>query len=75
MVESSIKDGGGLVGTNFWAWGGYGRAQHKNALWVNGDTAYVGDPPQEPQGLNSVFDRDASTLELISKHKEVLKNF
>ena len=72
-VEQSIKNQRALVGTNFWAWGGYGRAQHPNALWQNGDKAYVGDPPQEPQGLNSVFDSDKSTLHIISQHKRALE--
>ena len=38
-----------------------------------GDTSYVGDPPQEPQGRNSVFNTDASTLALIRAHAAALK--
>ena len=35
---------------------------------------FFGDPPQEPQGLNSVFDTDSSTLELIEKHAQKMKS-
>jgi mannan endo-1,4-beta-mannosidase len=38
-----------------------------------GDTFFVGDPPQEPQGANSVFDCDATTLEIIRAHAGALK--
>jgi len=37
------------------------------------DTSYVGDPPQEPQGRNSVFDSDASTIAVIKAHVAALK--
>jgi len=72
-VVDSAKSGGPFAGTNFWAWGGAGRAQHKDYRMLPGDTSYVGDPPQEPQGANSVFDSDASTLELIRAHAATLK--
>ncbi len=67
-IEASVKKGGPLVGSNFWAWGGLGKAQHGNAVWQEGDKTFVGDPPQEPQGLNSVFASDSSTLKLLSEH-------
>lgn len=71
-VEESAARSGPLVGTNFWAWGGEGRAQHPDFAMRPGDTAYVGDPPQEPQGRNSVFDCDASTLALIRTRAKAL---
>ena len=46
----------------FWAWGGEGRA---DALKGSAGS-FLGDPPCEPQGLNSVFDTDASTLAIIA---------
>ena len=55
-----------LSGCNFWGWGGEARPRHEQ--WQVGDP-YTGDPAQEQQGLNSVFDSDATTLELVSKHK------
>lgn len=67
-VDGSIANGGPIAGSNFWAWGGEGRAQHADRRFVRGDTSYVGDPPHEPQGWYSVFDSDASTQALIRKH-------
>ncbi|MCG8369110.1 MAG: hypothetical protein MJA32_01200 [Proteobacteria bacterium] len=71
-VGDSALDGGPLAGTNFWAWGGFGRAAHPDARWRNGDESYVGDPPQEPQGLNSVFSSDTSTLSVLCEHAATL---
>jgi mannan endo-1,4-beta-mannosidase len=71
-VENSARQGGPFVGTNFWAWGGEGRAQHDDFLMKPGDTAFVGDPPQEPQGRNSVFDSDASTCAVVKAHADAL---
>jgi mannan endo-1,4-beta-mannosidase len=72
-VEDSAKKHGAFAGTNFWAWGGEGRAAHPDYMMKPGDTAYVGDPPQEPQGRNSVFDSDASTIAVIKAHVAALK--
>jgi mannan endo-1,4-beta-mannosidase len=72
-VEDSAKSGGPFAGTNFWAWGGEGRAQHPDFAMRVGDTSYVGDPPQEPQGRNSVFNTDTSTLDLIRRHAAQLR--
>ncbi len=71
-VEESRAAGGPFAGTNFWTWGGAGRAQHDDYAWQTGDTSYTGDPPQEPQGLNSVFDSDESTLAIIRAHAAAL---
>jgi mannan endo-1,4-beta-mannosidase len=72
QVEDSVDAGGPFMGTNLWAWGGYGRAQHEDFAWRRGDTSFTGDPPQEPQGRNSVFASDVSTLALIKAHAEEL---
>ena len=53
-----------IAGCNFWGWGGYGEPLHVN--WEKWDD-YTGDPAQEQQGLNSVFAKDKSTLDIISK--------
>ncbi|MBK7028127.1 MAG: cellulase family glycosylhydrolase [Bacteroidales bacterium] len=62
-----------LAGCNFWGMGGEGRPS--NLYWKPADD-YVGDPPNEEQGLNSVFDTD-SRIQLINvfnkKLSEVLK--
>jgi mannan endo-1,4-beta-mannosidase len=76
MVYDAVEAGanGPLAGSNFWAWGGSGRALHPDFMMKPGDTSYVGDPPQEPQGRNSVFDSDASTLAIIRAHAAALKS-
>ena len=71
-IEESSKASGPLVGSNIWAWGGFGEAKHKDYIWRKGDASFVGDPPQEPQGLNSVFARDASTIKTMSDHADRL---
>ena len=60
----SAKEKSVFAGCNFWAWGGFGRPAHLN--WQPWDD-YVGDPSQEEQGLNSVFDTD-STIGIIKKY-------
>ncbi len=55
---------GALAGCNIWAWAGRGRAAEGRIHWLPGDD-YLGDPPQEEQGLNSVFDTD-STVTIIA---------
>ena len=71
-VLASIREGGPLVGSNFWAWNGEGRAAHPDHRFRPGDTSYVGDPPHEPQGWYGVFDSDASTRALIRAHAAAL---
>ncbi len=60
----SKAENGAIAGVNFWGWGGKGRAN--SHTWKPGN-GYLCDPPHEPQGWYSVFDTDASTLELITK--------
>jgi mannan endo-1,4-beta-mannosidase len=69
QVLTASKTKGFLAGCNFWAWGGFGRPSHE--YWKPWDD-YVGDPSQEEQGLNSVFDVD-STIELINKFTNKLE--
>ena len=71
-VELDVAGTGPLAGTNVWSWGGFGRAQHEDGEWRSGDTSFTGDPPQEPQGLNSIFDTDISTLRIIRSHADSL---
>jgi mannan endo-1,4-beta-mannosidase len=72
MVYDSARAGSPLAGTNFWAWGGEGKAQHPDYLWRPGD-GFTGDPPQEPQGFNSVFLADTATLRIIREHADTMK--
>jgi mannan endo-1,4-beta-mannosidase len=65
LLESHQR-GGEIAGINFWAWGGEGRALHDDYRMKPKETAYVGDPPHEPQGWYSVFNTDAATKTLFS---------
>ena len=70
MLSKQDVVGGKVVGCCFWAWGGYAQPQHTR--WERWDD-YVGDPAQEEQGLNAVFAADTSTLNVIRKASETLK--
>lgn len=63
---NSALAGGPYAGCNFWAWGGEGRPVNANFVYKYGDP-FMGDPPQEGQGLNSVYNTDSSTLKIISQ--------
>ncbi|UIP06066.1 mannanase [Erythrobacter sp. SDW2] len=67
-VEDSWRDDGPLQGSNFWAWNGEARARHADFRYRDGDRAYMGDPPHEPQGWYGNFDSDKAMLELASAH-------
>ncbi|MFV0387706.1 MAG: beta-mannosidase [Pyrinomonadaceae bacterium] len=56
--------GKGVEGANFWAFGGTARPISRQVFWKKGDD-YMGDPPMEEQGLNTVFDSDESTWRVI----------
>ncbi len=73
-VENAIKTDTPVAGSNFWAWGGAGRALHADYHMQRGETAYVGDPPHEPQGWYSVFNTDTSTQALIKAHAQAIKS-
>jgi len=71
QVSESCQAGRALQAANFWAWAGEGRAGSSK------DSAgeFLGDPPCEPQGLNSVFDTDASTHAVIAAANKKLSGF
>ncbi len=50
------------------------RAQHEDAWFAKGDRAFVGDPPQEEQGLYGVFDADVTTIAVIKAHAAEIKS-
>ena len=70
-VFSLVTDEGIIDGCNFWGWGGF--AEPRGEQWQPWDD-YTGDPAQEPQGLNSVFATDASTLEVIDRGVKGIKD-
>jgi len=72
-VEDAIRNDTPCAGSNFWAWGGAGRALHPDHHMLRGETSYVGDPPHEPQGWYSVFNTDTSTQALIRAHADHLR--
>ena len=62
-VLESAAAGGPVAGSNLWTWSGQARP---------GD-AWIGDPPHERPGWYSVYDGDASTLQVIEKHAAALR--
>ena len=68
LLKDAIQESKPLGGINFWGWGGEGRAQQKDAMWKPGDITYTADPYSEAQGLNSIFDTDKSTLQIIAQY-------
>lgn len=74
-ILENAKGGGPLVGSNFWAWGGFGKIRDpEDAIWKKGDD-FTGDPPQEPQGRNSVFATDSATLKIIKTFSKKMSMF
>jgi len=67
LLNQRAAAGDAIAGSNFWAWNGAGRTRNPDFMWKTGDP-FVGDPPQEPQGLYGVFDSDKSTIAIISAH-------
>ncbi len=62
--KRSVKSNGAIGGCNFWAFGGTARPVAGQVFWKEGDD-FMGDPPQEEQGLNAVFSTDKSTWTII----------
>jgi mannan endo-1,4-beta-mannosidase len=68
FIYDKCEEGTAAAGSNFWGWGGEGMPGDPSggSKWKYGDD-YTGDPPQEPQGRNSVFSSDTSTLRILKK--------
>jgi mannan endo-1,4-beta-mannosidase len=64
-----MQQGEPIAGYNFWAWNGAARTSRPNYWWQQGDD-YMGDPPQEEQGMYGVFDSDTSTIAIIKSFNE-----
>jgi len=69
LMDGTLKS---FQGVNIWAFGGEGRVSDTQYKWKAGDQ-FVGDPPQEEQGLNTIFDTDNSTWKLINQFNPVSK--
>jgi mannan endo-1,4-beta-mannosidase len=72
LVHRMAEEGAPVAGVNFWAWGGEGRPREPHAVWQRGDE-WTGDPPHEFQGWYSVYQTDASTLDIIRAYAEKMK--
>ena len=71
ILAEHSKTNGHLAGAAFWAFGGTARPVKNQIFWQAGDE-YMGDPPMEEQGLNTVFDSDKSTWKVINSFAESL---
>ena len=71
-LNKSVQNNENFVGLNFWGYGGLGKNNPAAGKWNQGDD-FTADPPQEPQGLNSVFSTDITTLELIKEYTQKIK--
>lgn len=64
-----VKAGDAIAGYNFWAWNGAARTSRENFWWQTGDD-FMGDPPQEQQGMYGVFDSDVTTILIIKEYAD-----
>lgn len=71
ILAEQAKKNGNLAGAAFWAFGGAARPTKNQIFWKQGDD-YMGDPPMEEQGLNTVFDSDQSTWKVINSFSKSL---
>lgn len=53
-----------ISGINFWAFSGEAAPNPNRKFWEEGDPA-MGDPPFEPQGLNTVYESDSSIWKVV----------
>ncbi len=67
ILYDSACAGTPVAGSNFWGWGGEGKSMNPDFMWKEGNP-FTGDPPQEPQGRNSIFISDTSTIGIIRDH-------
>ncbi|WP_395064163.1 beta-mannanase [Flavobacterium sp.] len=66
-LEKAIKENEPFVALNFWGYAGIAKNNPKDGKWKVG-VDFTTDPPQEPQGLNSVFSSETSTMNLIKEY-------
>ncbi|MDV6166901.1 beta-mannanase [Flavobacterium sp. DG1-102-2] len=71
-LEKSVKNKEAFAALNFWGYGGSGKNNPDDGKWKKGDD-FTADPPQEPQGLNSVFSTDTSTLKLVKEYNRKIR--
>jgi mannan endo-1,4-beta-mannosidase len=71
MIYDSAVTGSPIAGSNFWGWGGEGRSPNIDFRWRTGDP-FICDPPVEAQGLNSVYDADSSTIQILKQYSNLM---
>jgi mannan endo-1,4-beta-mannosidase len=71
MIYDSAAAGSPIAGANFWGWGGEARSPNSDNRWRTGDP-FMCDPPMENQGLNSVYDTDSSTINILKEHSALM---
>lgn len=68
-LNTAIDNNEPFTALNFWGYAGIGKNNPSHGKWNEGDD-FTTDPPQEPQGLNSVFSSETSTLGLIQLYNK-----
>lgn len=71
--NKSRVSNGAVAGCNFWGYAGIGKANPTGNYWWKDGDDYMTDPPPEEQGLNSVFDKDKSTWEVITSFTKQIR--
>lgn len=69
MVDENVRNKAPFMGTNFWGWAGEAVPSSADGKHTP-KSPFLADPWQEPQGLNSVFISDDTTLTIIQDHAE-----
>jgi mannan endo-1,4-beta-mannosidase len=69
IVNRASQPNSVVAGADFWAWAGEGRPRAAEAIWKTGDN-FIGDPPHEPQGWYSVYDKDSTTINVIRQYAQ-----
>jgi mannan endo-1,4-beta-mannosidase len=72
LLYRRAKAGEPIAGSNFWAWNGAARTNRPDFWWHDGDD-FMGDPPQEQQGMYGVFDSDATTIGVIKEYSAKMR--
>ncbi len=71
-IYRSARSGSPIADKHFRGWGGEGRASDSTTCtWNKGDD-YNGDPPQEPQGRNSAFAQDLTTIKMLQQYAKTM---
>ena len=65
LAQISVDNRDALAGVSFSGWTGEGRRKH--AVYQEGDPL-LADPTAEHQGSHSVYDRDGTTIHLVSEY-------